>query len=116
MEKKDILAQIDREVKSHEIVMYVKGSKNSPQCGFSHATIELFKKIGRPFETVDVLADPERRRFVPEYTQWPTFPQVFIDGKFIGGCDIVHEMDERGELAPLVEKAFSGSSSGKGPA
>ena len=102
----DILNQIDKEVKSHKVLIYVKGTKERPQCGFSAATIELFKKIGRPFETIDILANPDRRAMVPEYSQWPTFPQVFVDGKLIGGCDIVHEMHEQGELVPLLDKAF----------
>ncbi len=107
MNHDQILKAIDGEVKSHRILMYVKGTKETPQCGFSAATIALFTKIGRPFETVDVLADPDRRAVVPEYSNWPTFPQVFIDGKFVGGCDIVHEMYEQGELVPLVERAFA---------
>ena len=107
MSDPDILKQIDSEVRSHKILMYVKGTKDAPQCGFSAATIALFKKIGKPFDTIDVLANPDRRANVPDYSKWPTFPQVFIDGKFIGGCDIVHEMHEQGELVPLVEKVFS---------
>ena len=104
----ETLNQIDKEVKSHKILLYVKGTKDQPQCGFSKATIDLFKKLGKPFDCVDVLANPDRRAHVPEYSQWPTFPQVFIEGKFNGGCDIVHEMHEQGDLAPLVERAFAG--------
>ena len=106
--KQEALKQIDQEVKGHKILMYIKGTKNAPQCGFSASTIELFKQLGKPFETVDVLANPDRRSYVPEYSQWPTFPQVFIGGKFVGGCDICHELYEQGELKPLVEKAFGG--------
>lgn len=102
----DAIKTIDREVKSNKILMYVKGTKDAPQCGFSAAVIRLFKGIGKPFETVDVLSNPDRREFVPEYSQWPTFPQIFINGEFVGGCDIVHELHESGELQPLVEKAF----------
>ena len=87
----------------------MKGKKEAPEWGFSQATIALFKQIGRPFEAVDILANPDRRAYVPEYSQWPTFPQVFIDGKFVGGCDICHELHEQGELRPLVDKAFGGA-------
>jgi len=104
----EVLNQIEKEVKSDKIVMYIKGTKEVPQCGFSAATIKLFQQIGKPFTTFDVISDPNRRAYVPEYSQWPTFPQVFIDGKLVGGCDIVHEMHEQGELVPLVEKAFLG--------
>lgn len=106
MEKTEILQQIEEEVKSNKILMYVKGTPEAPQCGFSQATMQLFANIGKPFKTVDILANPDRRSHVPEYSQWPTFPQIFIDGKLIGGCDIVHEMHEQGQLVPLIEKAF----------
>ncbi len=109
MNKEEILKTIDREVKANKIVMYVKGTKDSPQCGFSAATIALFNKIGKPFETIDVLSNPDRRSYVPEYSNWPTFPQIFIDGKFVGGCDIVQEMHDQGELEPLVKRAFGGA-------
>lgn len=107
MTNPQILEAIDQEVKAHKILLYVKGTRTAPQCGFSAATIRLFESIGKPFETVDVLSNPDRRAYLPEYSQWPTFPQVFIDGKFVGGCDIVHEMHEQGELLPLVEKALA---------
>lgn len=110
MNREETLKAIDREVRSSKIFMYVKGTKDAPQCGFSAATIALFKKLGRPFETFDVIANPDRRAFVPEYSNWPTFPQIFIDGKFVGGCDVVHEMHDQGELGPLVERAFGGAS------
>lgn len=106
MQKSEVLKEVAETVKTHPIVMYVKGTKEKPQCGFSAATIELFKRLGKPFETVDILSRPELREFVPDYSEWPTFPQVFIGGKFVGGCDIVHDMNEAGELLPLVEAAF----------
>ena len=106
MNRDEVLKAIDREVKENRILMYVKGTKDAPQCGFSAATIALFNKIGRPFETVDVLSNPDRRAYVPEYSNWPTFPQVFIGGKFVGGSDIVHDMHDQGELQGLVERAF----------
>lgn len=105
--EQETMKKIDDEVKSSKILMYVKGTKTEPQCGFSAACITLFNNLGRPFETVDVLANPDRRMLVPEYSKWPTFPQIFINGKFIGGCDIVHEMNEQGDLKKVVEEAFA---------
>lgn len=96
--------RIEKEIKSHKVVLFVKGTAAAPQCGFSAATMELFEKMNVPFHTVDVIANPDIRRGLPEYSQWPTFPQVFINGKLVGGCDIVHEMHESGELQKLLEK------------
>lgn len=96
------LQKIDKIVKSHKVVLFVKGTPAAPQCGFSAAVMELFKKMNTPFHSVDILAEPEYRMRVPEYSQWPTFPQVFIDGKLVGGCDIAHEMYESGELQKLL--------------
>ncbi len=103
----EVLKSIEQEVKSDTIVMYIKGTKSAPQCGFSAATIGIFSQLGKPFTTVDVLSNPDRRQMVPQYSNWPTFPQVFIKGEFIGGCDIVHELQEQGELQKIVEKAFT---------
>jgi monothiol glutaredoxin len=104
--KDQVLQDIEKEVKSHKILIYVKGTKEQPQCGFSAATIQLFNGLGHPFDTIDILANPDRRAIVPDYSQWPTFPQVFVNGKFVGGCDIVHEMHEQGELKAVVDAAF----------
>lgn len=105
MTEQEVLQAIDRDVKSNKILMYVKGSKTMPQCGFSAAVISIFNKIGKPFETRDILANPDLRRLVPTYSDWPTFPQVFINGQFIGGCDICTELYEQGELQKLAEQA-----------
>ncbi len=94
---------IEKEIKSHKVVLFVKGTPQAPQCGFSAATMELFKNLGVKFHSVDILANPDIRAALPEISNWPTFPQIFIDGKLIGGCDIVHEMHERGELLPLLK-------------
>ena len=106
MSDQEIIQAIDKDVKSNKILMFVKGTKTMPQCGFSAATITLFNKIGKPFETRDILANPDLRRLVPAYSDWPTFPQVFINGQFIGGCDICHELFEQGELQKLADQAF----------
>ena len=94
--------QIEKEIQSHRVVLFVKGTPEAPMCGFSAATMELFKELNVPFHTVDVLANPDMRAELPAYSQWPTFPQVFIDGKLIGGSDIVHQMHENGELEKLL--------------
>ena len=99
----DIAQQIEKEIKSHPVVLFVKGTPQTPQCGFSASTMELFKKMSVPFHSVDVIANPEIRRALPQISNWPTFPQVFINGKLVGGSDIVHEMYESGELQKLLK-------------
>ncbi len=94
--------QIEKEIKSHKVVLFVKGTPKAPQCGFSASTMELFTKMGVPFHSVDVIANSEIRRALPQISKWPTFPQVFINGKLVGGSDIVHEMHESGELQKLL--------------
>jgi monothiol glutaredoxin len=96
------IERIEKEIQSHKVVLFVKGTAEQPMCGFSASTMELFKKMNVPFHTVDVLSNPDIRRTLPEYSKWPTFPQIFIDGKLVGGCDIVHEMHENGELKKLL--------------
>ena len=95
--------KIEKEIKSHKVVIFGKGTPQAPQCGFSAATIELFQKMNVPFHSVDVISNPEFRRSLPEYSKWPTFPQVFIDGKLIGGSDIVQAMHASGELQKLLK-------------
>ncbi len=99
--------RIEEEIKAHKVVIYMKGTPELPQCGFSAATVRLFDSLGVRYATVDVLADPEIRRGIKEYSSWPTIPQVYVAGEFIGGCDIVHEMHDRGELEPLLKKALA---------
>ena len=102
----ELLEKIKKEIESNPIVLFTKGTKEMPMCGFSARTIAVFKELGRPFKTIDVLPDPRIRQTLSTYSNWPTIPQVFIKGKFIGGCDIVAEMHQKGELRPLVEAAF----------
>ena len=106
MEGPDILDMIKKEIAANPIVLFTKGTADMPMCGFSARTIAVFKEIGRPFKTVDILPDPRIRQVLSAHSNWPTVPQVFINGQFIGGCDIVTEMYEKGELKPIVEKAF----------
>jgi monothiol glutaredoxin len=103
--------RMDDLIGGNKVLLFVKGTKSFPQCGFSNAVIQIFKEIGAPFETVNILADAEIRNGMKEYSQWPTFPQVYVAGEFVGGCDIVREMHAKGELAPLVKKATGGDPS-----
>jgi monothiol glutaredoxin len=101
----DVVKDIEREVRENRVVVYMKGTPSFPMCGFSAATVEVLREIGVPFKAVDVLAEPEKREAIKVYSNWPTIPQVYVGGKFIGGCDIVREMHARGELAPLLKGA-----------
>ena len=107
----DILKQIDSDVKSNKIIVFMKGTKEAPQCGFSAAVVDVFKMLGVDFETRNVLADNNLREGIKQYSNWSTVPQVFIDGKFIGGCDITRELFASGELKKIVDNAVSGSKS-----
>ena len=98
----EIQAEIDADVKAHKVLLFMKGTPSAPQCGFSAAVADILQRSGVPFETRDVIADPELRQGVKDYTDWPTLPQVFVNHEFIGGCDIVREMNESGELAELL--------------
>ena len=99
----ETINKIEKEIKSNKVVLFVKGTPQAPQCGFSASTMELFNKMNVPFHSVDILANPDIRATLPAYSQWPTFPQIFVNGKLVGGCDIVHEMYESGELQKLLK-------------
>jgi len=101
----DVLKEIEREIGENRVVVYMKGTPAFPMCGFSAATVQVLREIGVPFKAVDVLAEPEKREAIKTYSHWPTIPQVYVAGKFVGGCDIVREMHARGELAPLLRAA-----------
>jgi len=102
----DIRSRIEQDVSSNDILIYMKGTPDSPQCGFSAATIEVFNALGVPYSTRDVLADPELRQGIKAFSNWPTIPQVYVKGQFLGGCDIVTEMYQRGELQQVVQDAL----------
>ena len=94
---------IEQAIQTHEIVLFVKGRPGAPACGFSAGVMELFEGLGRPYATVDVLADPEARDDVKALTQWPTIPQIFVRGEFQGGADIIKAMAASGELKQKLE-------------
>jgi monothiol glutaredoxin len=104
----ELRKRIDDMVHSKRVVLFMKGSSMMPLCGFSAAAIGILRQAGaKEIATFDVLKDPELRAGIKDYSSWPTIPQVYIDGKFVGGSDILREMHERGELAPLIVPAPS---------
>jgi monothiol glutaredoxin len=98
----DAQARIIEIIKLHPIVLFMKGSPSRPQCGFSAAVVQALAQYGVPVHAVDVLADPTVRQAVKTFSDWPTIPQLYVDGTFIGGCDIVLEMHKTGELAEAL--------------
>ncbi|MBA2660825.1 MAG: Grx4 family monothiol glutaredoxin [Bradymonadaceae bacterium] len=102
----DILSEIDKEVSENNVVLYMKGLPDSPMCGFSARASAILQSYGIPFFAVNILADQEKREGVKVYSKWPTIPQVYIGGEFLGGSDILNEMHESGELAQAIKAAF----------
>ena len=99
----DVQARIHADVTAHPVVLFMKGTPQFPQCGFSSTAVQLLKKNGvSQFFSINVLSDAEVRQGAKEYSQWPTFPQLYVKGEFVGGCDIMREMDVTGELATLL--------------
>src|SRR5712692_3632087 len=98
----DAQARITETIKLHPIVLFMKGSPSRPQCGFSAAVVQTLAHYGVPFHAVDVLTDPPVRQAIKAFSEWPTIPQLYVDGAFIGGCDIVLEMHKTGELAQAL--------------
>ncbi len=100
------MERIKTEINAAKLVVFMKGTPEAPQCGFSNRVVRLLQDLGYPFHSVDIIANPDIRAMLPEVSNWPTFPQVFVEGKLVGGCDIVTEMHQQGELKPLLEEAF----------
>jgi monothiol glutaredoxin len=100
----DTNSRIDEIVKSNDVVLFMKGSALFPQCGFSSRAVAILDHLGVQFETVDVLQDPEIRQGIKQYSDWPTIPQLYVKGEFLGGSDIMMEMFEAGELKQLLEE------------
>ena len=99
----DIIETIKEQIASNNILLYMKGSPNQPQCGFSARTVQALMACGERFAYVDILSNPDIRANLPAYANWPTFPQLWVGGELIGGCDIVTEMFENGELQTLIK-------------
>ena len=101
----ETIDRIKQQIGENDILIYMKGSPNQPQCGFSARTVQALMECGQRFAYVDILANPEIRATLPQVANWPTFPQLYVQGELIGGCDIVTEMFESGELEPLIKSA-----------
>jgi monothiol glutaredoxin len=98
----DVKKTIQDTVGSNRVVIFMKGTKNFPQCGFSARAIDILKKCGADFQDINVLSDPALRQAIKDFSNWPTIPQVYIDGKFVGGSDILLEMYQTGELQKIL--------------
>ncbi len=103
----ELKTKIDELVNNNKILVFMKGSKLMPQCGFSNNVVQILNTLGVPYETVDVLADYEIRQGIKEYSNWPTIPQIYIDGEFVGGSDLAIELYQSGELQQMVEVALA---------
>ena len=102
----DVMERIKQQVEGNPIMVYMKGSPDMPQCGFSARTVQALKACGAEFAYVNIFEDPEVYQNLPRYANWPTFPQVYINGELIGGCDITLELFKRGELQKMVNDAM----------
>ncbi len=100
----DITQQIESTIKSNDIVLFMKGTKKIPQCGFSATVAQILERCGVDFRDVNVLADPALREGIKQFSNWPTIPQLYIKGEFVGGCDIAREMYQSGELQALLKE------------
>lgn len=104
-EENPIFDAIRQEIASNDVVLFMKGVKQQPACGFSHTVVQILKLVGvNEFRDVNILADADLRQGVKDFTDWPTFPQLYVKGEFVGGCDIVKEMYESGELVDLLKE------------
>ncbi|MBW4534491.1 MAG: Grx4 family monothiol glutaredoxin [Pleurocapsa minor HA4230-MV1] len=103
----EVKAKIEQLLNQNKIMVFMKGSKLMPQCGFSNNVVQILNTLGVPYETVDILADPEIRQGIKEYSNWPTIPQIYINGEFVGGSDIAIELYQNGELQQMVEVALA---------
>jgi monothiol glutaredoxin len=100
--KDPVQERIEREISEHDVVLFMKGTPVFPQCGFSNFVVRVLSHLGVKFKGVDVLRDPALRLGIKAFSDWPTVPQLYVKGEFVGGCDIVREMFETGELAQLL--------------
>ena len=109
MSSNPVIQRIQQDVADNEVVLYMKGTPVFPQCGFSAAVVQVLTELGVKFKGIDVLTDPSLRQGIKEFSSWPTIPQLYVKGEFIGGCDIVREMAATGELAQLFQSRGVGT-------
>ena len=112
----DVNNRIEEQLGSHDILLYMKGTPDFPQCGFSGQAVAALNAIGRPYAYVNIFEDPDVREGLKVYSNWPTFPQLYVKGELIGGSDIVVEMFHSGELKSLIEEATPAAEAGSAPA
>jgi monothiol glutaredoxin len=105
----DVNARIKDQLETNQVLLYMKGTPDFPQCGFSGQTVAALKSIGQPFAYVNIFEDQEIRDGLKTYSNWPTFPQLYVDGELVGGCDIVVEMYHSGELKELITSSAANS-------
>lgn len=101
----DTIELIEKQIRDNSIILYMKGTPQFPQCGFSAQTVQALMTVGEPFAYVNILEAPDIRATLPKYANWPTFPQLWVNGELIGGCDIVMELSRAGELSPILKNA-----------
>lgn len=104
MSQEELNARIQKQIDEHPVMLYMKGDKLFPQCGFSARVVDILEDLGVNFESYDILTDPELRAGMKNFSNWPTFPQLFIRGELVGGCDIVSSMYQSGELQKLLDE------------
>ena len=105
----DVRTRIEQQIADNPVILYMKGTPQLPMCGFSMRTVEALKQCNQEFAFVNIIADPAIRETLPLVSDWPTFPQLYIEGELVGGCDITIELSENGELKKMVDKAASQS-------
>ncbi len=110
----ETLEKIKQQIAENPILIYMKGSPKLPSCGFSAQASQALMSCGEPFAYVDILQNPDIRAELPAYANWPTFPQLWVEGELVGGCDIVLEMFQQGELQPLIKEAAARAKASKG--
>lgn len=101
----DVMQVIEQQIRDNPVILYMKGTPQFPQCGFSARTVQAVMAIGEPFAYVNILEAPEIRATLPTYANWPTFPQLWVNGELVGGCDIVTELSATGELTKILKGA-----------
>jgi monothiol glutaredoxin len=105
LDRDELKTQVVGKIAEHPVLLFMKGTPDQPYCGFSARTVEALDSIGASFAAVNVLVDPRIREVLTEHSEWPTIPQLFVDGTLVGGCDIITEMAQTGELAELIQTA-----------